>query len=126
MNKLKLRKPQITLDEIKAQVESGDCGSIYYGANTCWWTTDSRHLYKHPMFPHLPCDPRAGVLMECHDPKKFIEQAEQNPEHYGRHGLDAFVAAYHGNVIIADNGWPTCFEGWEKYNALLDEQKAGG
>ncbi len=52
----------------------------------------------------------------------FIEAAKADPGYYGRHGLEAFVAAYHGNVVT-DDGRATSLETWEEYNQLLDEKK---
>ncbi|HXI16474.1 MAG TPA: hypothetical protein VNM48_08885, partial [Chloroflexota bacterium] len=58
-----------------------------------------------------------------HDPMEFIRMAEKNPDHYGRHGIKAFIAAYHGNVLTED-GKPTSLRDWEDYNRLLDEAHA--
>jgi len=92
---------------------------LVYGFNTCWWKLGD------PIYTHksgLPCGPRGEVLLETDDPMGFIEAAEKNPDHYGRHGLKAFAAAYHGNVRTED-GKPTSFDSWDKYNALIDREE---
>lgn len=133
-----LRSPQITLDEIKAK--AGSARLLVYGANTCWWRIlgegepigyerPAPDLGPNPAIRRadgsrlgLPCDPRGGMLFQLDGPEEirgFIAAAEANPNRYGRHGLAAFVASYHGNVVTSA-GLPTCFRTWDEYNALLD------
>lgn len=88
----------------------------YYAIRTCWWGFDI--YYTIPGKHALPCDPRGCPMMEG-PALDFIAAAERNPDFYGMHKLLAFAAAHHGNVLTAD-GRPTSFEGWEKYNAILD------
>jgi len=107
-----------TLDDVRAAKPD----MIYYGAMTCWWAYRGEHLYRNRV--GLPCDPRGGMLMQTEDWQKFLATAEQKSDHYGRHGLRAFEAALHGNVLVLSHRtgkWvPTCFTGWEQYNLLLD------
>lgn len=129
---VKLREPQITLEEIKRRVRG--TGFICYGGNTCWWAEHTFYTRpipnKPPDYPGLPCDPRGGMLLQVQtgsvapdgrtiDALEFIRKAEQNPSHYGRHGIKAFIAAYHGNVLV--DGKPWALRDWEDYNRLLDE-----
>ena len=107
-----------SLNEIKALAEVSD--RLVYGFQTCWWKIGNP-VYTIPGSHCLPCGPRSEVLLETDNPVKFIEAAEQNPGHYGKHGLDAFVAAYHGNVVVEETGFPTSFNTWNKYNDLLDQ-----
>jgi hypothetical protein len=94
---------------------------IYYSAGTCWWTHDPQHLYTHPS--GLPCDPRGAPLYETADVEGFLAAAEAHPEHYGRHGIAAFLAAHHANCQVgASDARPTCLKTWEEYNAALDAQ----
>lgn len=131
----RLREPQITLDEIKGRVRR--TGFVCYGMRSCWWAEHTFYaLPKQPgdRLPGLPVDPRGGPLMqvdgrstfggERHDPLEFIRMAERNPSHYGRHGMAAFIAAYHGNVLD-EHGNPTCLRNWEDYNRLLDGAAPG-
>lgn len=97
---------------------------LVYALQTCWWklgdpcyTTSSEH-------GRLPCGPRGEMLLETDNPLAFIKAAEDNPEHYGRNGLDAFAAAYDGN-LVTDTGAPTSFNSWDDYNALIDLQRGG-
>lgn len=107
-----------------ADVRAAHTQIIYYGALTCWWS-DEPTPYRTRGKYQLPCDPRGGVLMETRNVEGFLKDAEANPEYYGRHGLAAFELALHGNVL-ADNGLPTCFEGWDQYNDLLDAERPTG
>jgi len=55
---------------------------------------------------------------------EFLASAEANLQHYGRHGLRALEAAFHGNVqtfVTAKGIWlPTSLIGWTAYNELID------
>ena len=51
---------------------------------------------------------------------KFILNALSNQTHYGKYGLTAFMAAYHGNVTT-DDGKPTSLVSWNEYNELIDK-----
>lgn len=107
-------RARTTLEEIRASKPQ----AVYYGANTCWWTTDPAHLYR--LHSGIPCDPRGGVLFESHNVELFLSNAESYPGFYGRHGLRAFEAAYHGNVVVRETGLPTCFQTWDEYNEVID------
>lgn len=108
-------------------------GWLYYGALTCWWGDDIYYRLPCktggvPGSPPLPCDPRSGVLMQVEPDKvpDFFKAARKNPDHYGKHGLDAFCAAFQGVVEVrTQTGWrPTCFRTWGEYNAVLDAHEA--
>jgi hypothetical protein len=101
-----------SLDEIrKAKPEM-----VFYSARTCWWTTNPKDL---GCGPDVPLDPAGAPLFQTDDVEGFLASAEAEPEHYGRHGLEAFILAYHGNVVSTD-GLPRCSPHWEQYNKLLD------
>jgi|SRR5690606_2200160 len=105
-----------------AAVKKAEPEIIYFGVNTCWWTHDPRHLCTHPE-NGLPCDPRGGMLMQSDKPSDFFRHAEANPNHYGKHGLKAFMAAHHLNCVVSrEDARGTCLATWEEYNNLLDEQ----
>lgn len=113
---MKLTKNK-SLSDLK--IEARHHNRLVYSISTCWWKLGDP-CYRHPN-TNLPCDPRGGMLLETDDPVKFIETAEENLNHYGTHGIEAFIAAYHGNVVT-DNGLPTSFNTWDKYNELLDKE----
>ena len=97
----------ITLEEL----EKMDIEMIYYAVHTCWWT----HLPKHTNHGlSLPTDPRGSVLFQADNPKAFFDAAKNKPEHYGKHGLDAFMSAHSMNCN-------TSFSNWDSYNELLDK-----
>lgn len=98
-------------------------GRIFFSFSTTWWTCDRTHLYRRPSSP-IPCDPRGSVLMEV-DPETFLQEAEHYPTRYGKHGLEALAAAFHGNIVVKGGdkaGLPTCLETWEQVNQLIDEE----
>ena len=112
---------RITLGQIKAAKSE----VIYYSAQTCWWTHDSAHLCLNSA--RLPSDPRGGVLFEAHDVDAWFQAAEAKPDHYGKHGLAAFIAAHHLNCVVSLGDWrSTCMETWREYNALIDAAGADG
>jgi len=90
---------------------------VVYSVGTCWWKIGDPIYSKDGS--GLPCDPRGALLMECHDLAGFLKNAKENVSHYGKHGMRAFVAAYHGNVLTDDHK-PTCFESWDDYNKLIE------
>jgi hypothetical protein len=93
---------------------------IFVAMHTCWWTHDRRHICINPK-SRLPCDPRGSVLMEM-PPEPFFEAVQAHPEHYGKHGIRALMAAHHLNCqTTADDPRPTSLETWEEVNAALDE-----
>lgn len=98
-----------------------------YAVSSPWWS-----LWDDDWMPYrnggLPCDPRGSMLMQG-DAAKFLVSADANPEHYGRHGIAALVAAFHSNVEVLTRdgrGWrPTSLDSWDDYNALLDNPTPG-
>ncbi len=109
-----LNPHQITLEQIKDKARR--CNRLVYAFRTTWWKLGDPPYSKNG----FPCGPRGELLMETYNPQGFIEQAESNPSFYGKHGLDAFVAAYHGNIIVAESNFPTSLERWDLVNQLLD------
>lgn len=120
-------EPIIIFENITlADVRAAKPKKIFYAANTCWWTHDPAHLGRKPD-SGLPCDPRGSVLFETEDVEGFLQAAEAHPEHYGKHGLRAFLAAHHQNACL--NGRPWSAGSWDSYNSALDRldlQKAAG
>src|SRR5262249_15436648 len=107
-----------------ADVRDAKPATIYYAANTCWWTHNPAHLGKLPD-SGLPCDPRGSVLFQTEegDAERFPTSAEANLNHYGKHGLRAFMAAHHQNAHL--NGRPWSARRWDSYNAVLDRLDLG-
>ena len=110
---------KLTLEQIKALAQHAN--RLVYAMNTCWWKIGNP-IYRHPDGGILPCGPRGEMLLETDNPLGFIAAAENSVDHYGKHGLRAFVAAYHGN-LIADNGNPTSLKTWQEYNDLISKQE---
>jgi hypothetical protein len=81
----------------------------------------ARRVHEH----RLPCDPRGSVLFQTDDVQGFLNQAASNPEHYGKHGLRAFMAAHHSNCQRSVNDpRPWSAENWDEYNEALDRLDA--
>ena len=98
---------------------AGRSGRLVYAISSCWW------FIGDPPYRHrsgLPCGPRGEMLMETDKPLDFINAAEENPEFYGKRGLRTFVAAYHGNVRVAETDLPTSLKTWEEYSDLIKER----
>lgn len=114
-----LLEQNISLEEIRASKPK----TIFYGANTCWWTHDPSHL--NTTTNGLPCDSRGGVLMQTNDVEGFLASAEENAEHYGPFGLTTFLASHHLNCSMKnDDGIvPWCFSQWSSYTAVLTYQQ---
>jgi hypothetical protein len=113
---------RVTLEDVRAARPA----MIFYGANTCWWTHDPNHLGRLPD-SGLPCDPRGGVLFQTDDVEGFLRAAEEAPDHYGRHGLQAFVAAHHENCTMGDDDpTPWAFPTWDEYNDAIDRGRDRG
>lgn len=94
---------------------------IWYSVNTCWWTHRQTDLREHPN-GGLPCDPRGGMLMMT-TANEFLTAAEANPSHYGKHGLEALIAAHNDNCVMSFRDYrKTCLRTWDEYNELLDFQ----
>lgn len=92
-----------------------------------WWSLFETEWmpYKFPG-SSIPCDPRGSVLVQG-SLQEFWKMANSNPEHYGKHGIEALMLAFHGNleVLKADTGdvgnyLPTSLDSWDAYNYLLD------
>ena len=92
---------------------------LVYAFQTCWWKVGDPIYQKSG----LPCGPRGEMLMETDNPMRFINDAMNNPRHYGEYGLKAFVSGYHGNLITIDKELPSSFDSWDKYNLLLKLQE---
>jgi len=110
----------ITLEQIIALAPP----MIYYSTLTCWWTHDRLHLQRHPV-SKLPCDPRGAPLYETKHVMEFFRQARLKAREgvYGKHGLDAFIAAHHLNCLISEtNRSSTCFTTWAEYNQIINFQ----
>lgn len=52
---------------------------------------------------------------------EFSQKARENPGHYGRHGLRAFIGAHNDNCRVDEHDSPaTSMESWDMYNNKLD------
>lgn len=94
---------------------------------TTWWS-----LYLPEYMPYtssgLPCDPRGCMLFQGNF-AEYWNKVKVDASHFGKHGLRAFIAAFHGNIEVftEDRGWrPTSLTTWDEVNALIDKEDAKG
>ena len=130
---------RVTLEQIRAARPA----MIYYSANTLWWTHDASHLYvlinrratpqvvarvmpPAPGAHQLPCDPRGSVLLQTENVEEWLSAAEGKPEHFGKHGLRAFLASHHLNSQLGVSERPWCSPSWGEYNDAIDRAIADG
>lgn len=66
----------------------------------------------------IPVDPSGSPLYQMDDPLKWVMDAYAKPEHFKRHGLDAFMKTHHRNCE------GICFLGWMQVNDHIDQQLA--
>lgn len=105
----------ITLDQVRAAKPK----MIFYSVHTCWWTHDPEHLRTDTA---IPTDPSGSPLFETDDAEAFLKMAIQNSVHYGKHRLDAFMAAHHLNCVVSlDDPRPYCGREWQQYNDAIDK-----
>lgn len=62
----------------------------------------------------IPLDPSGSPLYQMDDLMKWITEAENKPEHFGKHGLNAFMKSHHQNCS-------KCYSKWEHYNNVIDQ-----
>jgi hypothetical protein len=111
------RLPPATETEIVRTAENFrlNCGRV--DAPLDEFIEQARRTHEH----RLPCDPRGSVLFQTDDVHGFLNAAAERPEHYGKHGLRAFMAAHHSNCVVSlDDPGPWSDESWDAYNDALD------
>ncbi len=64
----------------------------------------------------IPLDPTGCTLYQTDDLMEWINRAEKLPDHFGKHGLKAFMMSHHQNC-------KQCFGRWEDYNNFIDIQE---
>lgn len=101
--------------------------TVWYSSRTCWWTTNPDHLEETRIGRgdskgSIPTDPAGAPLFMTNNVEGFLKDAADHADHYGKHGIDAFMLAYHGNVENED-GMPRCSTQWDQYNQLLDQRE---
>jgi len=112
-NKIILNKEYKTLGYIKTLLK--DFETMYSAIHTTWWTLNPCDLYD---IDGLPCDPRRSPLLQSESSMVFNAILE-DPNAFGEFGLSAFAAAYHGNIIISSNKYPTSLDTWDEVNELI-------
>ena len=109
--------PPATEDEIRRTAENFRLTSGRLDAPLEEFMERARRAHEH----RLPCDPRGSVLFQTEDVQGFLNAAASNPQHYGKHGLRAFMAAHHSNAQLSlTDPRPWSAESWDEYNAALD------
>lgn len=105
-----------------AEVKKSRPKVIWYSTGTMWWTHRASDLGVLPN--GIPCDPRGAPLMMTDRSRQaaraFLDGAAAKPEHYGRHGLRAFMAMHHANSYHVDDLVHWASGSIEEYNKALD------
>lgn len=121
INPTPLAPPRITAGRRKVRcledVTALKPNMVYYSAKTCWWSVDPADLGKGH---GIPTDPSGSPLYMTDDIEGFLESARKDEAHYGLHGLEAFLLAYHGAVVQGETSTPVCSPKWDAYNNLID------
>lgn len=113
-------RESVTFEEVY-----GEATTIWYSAGTCWWTHRPEDVREATILSgkkgsQIPLDPFGSPLFYAEGKAKdFLDSARQNLDHYGRHGLRAFMAAHHRNVFDGA-GKPTASKSWDDYNSAID------
>lgn len=127
---------KMNLDELRRRLINEPDLEAVYSINTPWWSlwsddAEQKGLTRIPKYlPYripgtgIPCDPLGSPLMQG-ELLKFLQSAAAKPDHYGRNGLAALEAAFHGNVVLDESKKPTALPSWNHYNDLLDYEAAG-
>lgn len=124
----------ITIQQIKADINSGKSVSIYLSEKFLWWThlesdllksTEQGKNYVRTLPVHERwnehrefCDPLGGKIIINKEPGLFITKTLLNPKHYGNHRIQAFLKAHHQNC---NNFFSNK---WKGYNDLIDRERA--
>ncbi len=109
--RVRIRK-KTTFDDVKASATKTPA-KIWASEGCGWWT-------HHAPDTHLGhCADSACSHRVYLQEYRFLEEAQKSSR-FGRHGLDAFMAAHADNCINED-GKSTCLPSWEQYNHLLDD-----
>ena len=111
-------RKQTSLADVKADKPD----TIWSSVVGCWWTHRPEDIRNtEPDGSGFPCDPRGGVLVG-HPADRFLRIAEFDPDQYGVHGLDAFMAAHNDNCVVSeDDDRNTCLRTWDEYNDALGQ-----
>ena len=113
---------KVSLSDLETLANKAPRAKVMYSTRTCWWVVSApQHGWPGPTRSRrgIPTDPQGAVLYEVDDFRGFLDVAKANATYYGKHQLDAFMAAYDGNLVTQD-GKPACLGGWDKYNAAID------
>jgi hypothetical protein len=117
---------KITLEQILDEKPTW----IWLGANSGWWTHREDNLFSSKQFNKsglpFPCGPRGEGLLTLEGAEAFIATAKKNPDHYGKSGIEAFLAAHNDNCVNVQDGlwcrWS--MSEWYEYSNAIDRSRA--
>lgn len=113
-----------SLNDVKAEATPEK--QAFWGTSNLWWTHRPEDLLKLPGHG-IPCDPLCGVLLQG-DLQNFLTAAQQNPSHYGKWGLDAFMFMHNDNCLYRTNRGEIIrytASTWKDVNSILDRFHGG-
>lgn len=108
---------QIEKNVTLQQVKKSGSNTVYYSANTLWWTDDPEDLQRGP----IPLDIYGSPLFQG-ELDIFLRKAQQKPDHYGSHGLTTLMAAHHKNMKPEKDDDPKLRTSWSALNRVVHQQ----
>lgn len=93
--------PIVTKKQTLKNVQESKSKTVYYSSRTVWWTDDPADLQGSG----LPLDIFGAPLYEApKDP--FLKAALSKPDHYGKNGIETFMATHHKNFTAVKGESP--------------------
>lgn len=116
-------KEVVSFEDIKKICEENPDELICYDTVSAWWCILTDNEYR--VGGHIPASPHGSVLMQT-EISNWINGIEEKKDHYGKHGIKAFMSSYHGNITL--NGNPCAIMPdpdsdksiWDLHNDLID------
>lgn len=102
------------------QMKESKSKTIYYSSRTAWWTDDPKDLQGSG--DTIPLDIFGAPLFQA--PKnEFLEHVEAKPEHYGKYGIEGFMACHHKNFTPDEGETHGMYGGLDIFKRTIHQYK---